>query len=274
MPSLKPFLYKIDNKMRPKIFRRDNTRTSHVQLDTEKCKACWKCLEDCPNQVIGKVDLLWHNHALIINPDNCTGCLKCMKACPQNAFSRSDNSKLEPEKQKKKSLNKFTINLALLFSAVVMVLSGLILQLGFHMGEHRGSDRGVPSRLILYKQSGGIDTSKIVFGLNYHDWSVTHKFAIVFVLLLMIYHTYTHWKWVKAVINKHLIRKNTQVITLSVFFLMTAITGLVPWFVDLSGSTNVLRLIFIEIHDKLALILIVYLFLHIYGRRKLLFLVK
>lgn len=261
--------------MKPKIFRRENTRTSHVQLDTGKCKACWKCLEDCPNQVIGKVDLPWHKHALIINPDKCTGCLKCIKACSYHAFSEIDKARQEPEKQKKKSLNKFTINHALLLSAIVMVLSGLILQLGFHIGEHRGGVHGVSStQPIQYEMSRGIDTSKTVFGLNYHDWSVTHKFAIVLVTLLMIYHIYTHWKWVKAIIRKHLIRKNIQVITLSVLFLMVAVTGLVPWFVDLSGSTNILRLIFIEVHDKLALILIVYLVLHIYQRKKWLFSVK
>ena len=260
--------------MRQGIFRSDRTRTAHVQLDTSKCKACWKCLEDCPNQVIGNVDLPWHKHALIINPDNCTGCLKCMKACQYNAFSGIDKAIQKPEKQGNKSLNKFSINLVLLLSGVVMALSGLILQLGYHMNEHREGVQEETSHLSQYEQLRGIDTGKIVFGLNYHDWSVTHKFAIVLVTLLMIYHIYTHWKWVKAIINKHLMSKNAQVITLSVLFLLVAITGLVPWFVDLSGSTNTLRLIFIEIHDKLALILIVFLVLHIYRRRKLLFLVK
>jgi len=82
------------------------------------------------------------------------------------------------------------------------------------------------------------------------------------------------WKWVKTVIDKHSIRKNIQVTTLSVLFLMVAITGLVPWLVDLLSSTSVLRLIFIEIHDKLALLLIIYLVLHIYRRKKWLFSLK
>ena len=253
--------------MKSKIFRRERTRTSHVQLDTGKCKACWKCIEDCPNHVIGKVDLPWHKHALIINPDNCKGCLKCMKTCPQNAFSQTDNARQEPEKQGKKKLNKFTINHALLFSGFVMVFSGLTLQLGYHMNEHGEGILKEPSQMILYEQFRGIDTGKIILGLNYHDWSVTHKSAIVLVTLLMIYHIYTHWNWVKAIINKLLFRKNIQMITLSVLFLMVAVTGLVPWLVDLSGGTNILRLIFIEIHDKLALILIVYLVLHIYKRK-------
>ena len=63
-------------------------------------------------------------------------------------------------------------------------------------------------------------------------------------------------------------RKNSQVITLSLLFLMVAVTGLLPWSIDLSGGTTILRLLFIEIHDKLALVLVIYLVLHVIKRYK------
>lgn len=156
-------------------------------------------------------------------------------------------------------------------AGVVMILSGLTLQLGFHVGEHGGhqSDGNkVLQQSAHYEDLRGLDMNKIVLGFNYSDWSSTHKIAIVFISLVMAYHIYTHWKWYKAVITKRLIRKNHQVITLTVLFLLVAITGLVPWITDLSGSTSNIRMAFIEIHDKIALILAVYLILHVMGRNK------
>ncbi|MBN1663915.1 MAG: 4Fe-4S binding protein [Deltaproteobacteria bacterium] len=63
-------------------------RTLYIQLDTQKCKACWKCIESCSNNVISKINLLWHKHARIKNDDQCTGCLKCVKACDSGALTK------------------------------------------------------------------------------------------------------------------------------------------------------------------------------------------
>jgi 2-oxoglutarate ferredoxin oxidoreductase subunit delta len=257
--------------MRPKLFNRENARTAFIQLDTRKCKACWKCNDSCPNQVLGKVDLPWHKHALIIQPDECTGCLKCIKACQYEAISKIDTVQTEMKKKGNMALIAFIINNLLLVAGIVMILSGLTMQLGFHVGEH--GEQLVGGRHVLqqseqYEDLRGIDRDKIVCGLNYADWSATHKIAIVIVSLVMAYHIYTHWKWYKAIITKRLIRKNIQVITLTVLFLLVAITGLIPWITDLLGSTSIVRLAFIEIHDKIALILVVYLVLHVIGRNK------
>ena len=251
--------------MQKKFFSRENSRTAYVQLDTGKCIACWKCLEVCQKQVIGKVDLPWHKHALIINPVKCSGCLNCIKICQYNAFSKIDRAKLETEKKRKRIFINFVINNLLLLSCIILIITGLTLQLGFHIGGDEEHNRGVDivsSQPVQYEQSRDIDTSKIVNGLNYDDWSVAHKFGIVFFSLFVIYHIYSHYKWFRTVISKHLISKNIQLITLSVLILLVAITGFIPWFIDLLGSASILRLIFIEIHDKLALILVVYLILH------------
>ena len=67
---------------------RGQAKTNNILLDTRKCEACWKCMEVCPNNVIGRVNLPWHKHALIRNIDKCTGCSKCVKACKFNAISK------------------------------------------------------------------------------------------------------------------------------------------------------------------------------------------
>lgn len=68
-------------------FRNKAFRTPYMHVNSGLCKACWKCMEACPKQVIGKIGFLWHKHIIIQNPENCTGCLKCLKSCPQHAFS-------------------------------------------------------------------------------------------------------------------------------------------------------------------------------------------
>jgi 2-oxoglutarate ferredoxin oxidoreductase subunit delta len=253
------------------FFNREHTRTPFVQLDTQKCKACWECIKNCSNQVIGKIDFPWHKHALIIEPDACTGCLNCISICQYSAYSISDKPKQETEELKKRTFNSFLINNLLLISGLVMIFSGLVLQLGFHMGRHGGHPvgvHGVQSQPIRYELLREIDPNKIVCGLSYSGWSATHKFVIVCFSLLMIYHTYVHWRWYKGVIKKHLMGKNKQLIILSVFFLLAAVTGFISWFIDLSGGASTIRMFFIEIHDKLTLILIIFLFLHTIKRYK------
>jgi NAD-dependent dihydropyrimidine dehydrogenase PreA subunit len=70
--------------------KRDHSRrrsgTQYIQLNTGNCKACWKCIEDCPKEVFGKIDFLGHRHAKMRNPDECTGCLKCVNICKFNAI--------------------------------------------------------------------------------------------------------------------------------------------------------------------------------------------
>jgi len=66
--------------------RMSKISTSHIWANTRRCKACWKCIETCPKQVIKKVGFLWHKHIAIQNGDNCTGCKKCIKACPYGVF--------------------------------------------------------------------------------------------------------------------------------------------------------------------------------------------
>ena len=64
--------------------------TKYIKLDTRKCEACWKCIEACPENVFSKINILWHKHVRLDNPNNCIGCLKCFKGCTSNALSRNN----------------------------------------------------------------------------------------------------------------------------------------------------------------------------------------
>jgi hypothetical protein len=143
------------------------------------------------------------------------------------------------------------INLGLLFSGLVLAFSGLLMQIEYHMGNH-----------------GVTDINKVVWGLSYTEWSITHRIFVIIFSLFMVYHIILHWRWFKAVITKNLIAKNKLVITLAIVFLTVALTGYVAWFIKLTGGDSSISTSLIEIHDKIALILVVYLVLHISSRRR------
>ena len=148
-----------------------------------------------------------------------------------------------------KNINQFIINFCLLIFGIATVFSGMLIQVNYHMGNH-----------------GNIVINDFVFGINYPGWSVIHKISIVILSLLIICHVYLHWKWYKVVITKKLISKNQQVLILSLLFVVVAITGLIPWLIDSLNGDEMQRKVFIEIHDKLALFLLIYLVLHITKR--------
>lgn len=115
---------------------------------------------------------------------------------------------------------------------------------------------------------GHIEVNDLVCGVDYYGWSDIHRISIVLLSLFMIFHFALHWKWYKTVIKKRLKARNSQVLTWSVVFVLVAITGLIPWFIDLIQGDEMQRKAFIEIHDKLAIILSVYFILHVVKRRK------
>lgn len=148
-------------------------------------------------------------------------------------------------------INRFIVNLGLFIFGIASAFSGMLIQVMYHMGNH-----------------SNIAINDFVFGVNYYGWSVMHKISIVVLSLLMIYHIYQHWKWYKAVITKRLFAKNQQVLIFSLLFVLVAITGLTPWFIDLLKGNEIRQKAFIEIHDKIAIILLIYLVLHIIKRLK------
>jgi hypothetical protein len=133
-----------------------------------------------------------------------------------------------------------------------MVLSGLLLQIGFHMGQH-----------------GNINTTRLVLGLTHSNWADLHLISILFVSLSMVFHIISHWKWYRTVIPKRpLFIKNQQTIILTLLFLSVAATGDISWVIKLKGGVEISRKFFMEIHDKITWILLIYLIFHITKRFK------
>ena len=151
----------------------------------------------------------------------------------------------------KQKSRKFT-NHALVVLGLISALSGVIIQIGYHIG--------VQDTVVKY--------TKTMLGLIYTDWQLIHKVSISTFFILCIYHIWIHRKWYVTVISKRLYRKNRQLILFSVVFLFSLVTGFVPWIIGNCGGNEVARVMLIEIHDKISIILIVFMFLHIMKRIK------
>ena len=66
--------------------------TKYIQLASGNCKACWKCVENCPQKVMGKIDIIVHRHSKISEPDKCIGCMKCASVCEYKAIKPADKT--------------------------------------------------------------------------------------------------------------------------------------------------------------------------------------
>jgi len=60
-----------------------------ISIHSKQCSACWKCIEACNRHVLGKVKILWHKHARVVNAQACIACKKCIAVCENGALSIS-----------------------------------------------------------------------------------------------------------------------------------------------------------------------------------------
>lgn len=68
--------------------------TKYVAMNPRRCVACWKCVEECPKGVIGKVGFLWHKHVVFKDVEACVGCNRCVRTCPNGVFFKADETLL------------------------------------------------------------------------------------------------------------------------------------------------------------------------------------
>lgn len=147
-----------------------------------------------------------------------------------------------------KQQRNLIINSLLLVAGLMTAISGSVLQIGYHMGR--------------------LSAEANVWGASQGQWSDWHKVLASVFLILVGYHFWVHWKWYEVVLSRGLLRKNSRILILTLVMILVALTGLAPWLMDLMGADQLLRETMIEIHDKLAIILIIYLVLHLTRRAK------
>ncbi|MBD5234066.1 MAG: ferredoxin family protein [Bacteroidales bacterium] len=69
---------------------RARMRTKFININPHNCVACWKCMEACPKNVLGKIEFLGHRHVRISNGAACIGCKKCVRTCPEGCIRANE----------------------------------------------------------------------------------------------------------------------------------------------------------------------------------------
>lgn len=149
----------------------------------------------------------------------------------------------------KTSLN-LPVDLILIVAGFFTAFSGLLLQFRYHAGR--------------------VPHNTCVFYFDYFEWTAIHKILSAAFFLVLCVHLYLHAGWYKSILRKKSFMKN-QTVILSLVLLMTSLTGLIPWMessfcILTSGEMPEAERHLVEIHDKVSLILVIYLALHVKSR--------
>lgn len=208
------------------------TTTPYVAMDPHRCVACWKCVDKCPKQVIGKTGcFLWHRHVTLKDADACVGCGRCVKVCPNGVFFRPDKA-VPVRKQDTGFLFRMERLLPVAF------LASAVTGIGLHIAGH-GTIHSV-----------------------WHNWGVAHISASFLWLLSAAVHIKRHILWYKTFASKRFTDKLWINIPLSLLFLIVTITGIIL-ITHINGANSALGLF----HYKLGILLLLLSLIHVFYRK-------
>lgn len=167
--------------------------TAYVAMNPHRCMACWKCLNLCPKNVIGKVGFPGHRHVIFKNADACIGCGKCLKACPHGVFFKADETDCQSNPKSSSRIERL-LPLTLAASAI----SGI----GLHLAGHGLSHE------------------------TWHNWGVAHVLISLLWLLSIGFHIKRHKHWYKTIHIKRFNRRSWITLALSAVSLIIVASGI------------------------------------------------
>lgn len=136
-------------------------QTKYVAMNPSRCVACWKCVDSCPKNVIGKVGFLWHKHAAFGDADACIGCKKCVKVCAQEVFFVPDANFKVPNLWQRIG-SKVRVERLLFLFLFASVATGI----GLHVAGH---DIG---------------------NTSWHGWTIAHIASVLITMVLSLIHVF------------------------------------------------------------------------------------
>lgn len=76
----------IQRRWRQIFIKTVRNNINHIHVDTNKCLACWICIDECKSGALGKVDIWFHKHVVIKHTGKCIGCKHCVTVCPNGVI--------------------------------------------------------------------------------------------------------------------------------------------------------------------------------------------
>jgi hypothetical protein len=154
----------------------------------------------------------------------------------------------QPKNVSQSIIINFYLNLLNIIPLLIVVITGLILQIKYHMHI--------------------IPDDYLILGLNRSGWLLLHKIWAIISLTGIIVHCIVHWQFIAAT-TKNIFNQKSKISLLSSYLLLVIYT---PTFLTSMGSWIFLndkdsaRYTLVEIHDKLALLLIIIIVVHVISR--------
>jgi hypothetical protein len=141
------------------------------------------------------------------------------------------------------------LNLGLLGTGLVSMVSGFLIQLTYHM--HHGVD---------------VRATRMVWGLGYPDWAVVHQASSALMLVIAVWHLWLNRRPLFALL-KHAGQGRRQARTLFVLFTLAVVTALVAWIAGKLFDGYSVERALVEVHDKIVIPMAVLMVMHTWQRR-------
>lgn len=136
-------------------------------------------------------------------------------------------------------------NILFLFLTLFVIFSGVYIQLRFHINI-------LPDEPIL----------------SHETWNILHIISSLLFTGLAVYHLFKHKRWYKAVLSKRLLRQNRATLMLTFMLILSAISALLALIARINITTALYRNHMIEIHDKISILFLILLTVHLIRKRK------
>ena len=125
-----------------------------------------------------------------------------------------------------------------------------MLQLGYHVSLTDISERYLKSIALM----------------SYLQWQQLHQITSILFTACCLWHLWRHKKYYRKFFKAVLWRRCMQLNLFSVFFLIATTTGFVAWILRVMKYNTQLAHIWVETHDKLAIVMLCFALLHIIKR--------
>ena len=150
----------------------------------------------------------------------------------------------------KKADKNLITDILLLPSGFFTLFSGFLLQIKYHMGR--------------------LPKTTEVLSADYYDWATIHKYSSVAFFIIICVHIYLHKEWYISLFRKIPVKRDRSS-RVALILIVTALFGFIPWgqsiINSLLGHTSpVSERIFVEIHDKLGILLMIKVIIHLWKR--------